>query len=525
MSAFEPTLTPIRDHDAELAKANASLAKLAETRNDRWYPKFHIASQAGWINDPNGLSYYKGRWHVFYQLHPYSAQWGPMHWGHVSSDDMVTWRREPVAFAPSLEQEKDGVFSGSAVIGDDGKLKFYYTGHRWWNGKDNTGGDWQVQMLAEPDDDNLTHETKRGMLIDCPTDKVDHHFRDPKVWKTAGKWWMTFGVSSADKRGQMWLYESDDMVEWTFKTVLFEHPDPNVFMLECPDFFPIRDTEGNEKWVIGFSAMGAKKRGFEIHSTSAAGYMIGSWTPGEAFVPESEFRLWDCGHNFYAPQSFNTVPGDTDEVAGTGRQIMYGWMSPFIEPVPMQDDGWCGQLTLPREITLGSRCGDIHTAPVAEVEGLREDTIDFGAVELPQDGEKVLLDDAEAVEIEMTIDLDASTAERAGLRVHATGDGAYTAIGFDEQIGRVVLDRGAMRNGDRGYRAAPLDADELTGKLELRVFVDRGSVEVYVNHGHQVLSSYSYASEGPRAVKLVAESGSLKVDALKIHHLKSIGLE
>ena len=97
---------------------------------------------------------------------------------------------------------------------------------------------------------------------------------------------------------------------------------------------------------------------------------------------------------------------------------------------------------------------------------------------------------------------------------------------YDGQIGRVVVDRQAMANGDRGYRAAPLtDAELASGKLDLRVFVDRGSVEVYVNGGHQVLSSYSYASEGPRAIKLVAESGSLKVDSLKLHHMKSIGLE
>lgn len=518
-----PTLTPISDHDAQLAKAETALTALAATRRDRWYPKFHIASNAGWINDPNGLCRYKGRWHVFYQLHPYSAEWGPMHWGHVSSADMVTWKREPIAFAPSLEQDRNGVFSGSAVIGDDGRLRFYYTGHRWINGHDSSDGDWQVQMLAEPDDDDLAHETKLGMIVDCPTEKVNHHFRDPKVWKTDGVWYMTFGVSSADKRGQMWLYTSRDMVEWTFKTVLFEHPDPNVFMLECPDFFPIRDEHGTEKWVIGFSAMGTSKQGFMNRNVNNAGYMIGSWTPGEAFVPETEFRLWDCGHNFYAPQSFNTENGDTNDFDDTARQIMVGWMSPFVEPVPTRADGWCGQLTLPRVITL--RGGDIHTEPAAEIEQLREDTIDFGPITLEQDSERTLLDDAEAVEIEMTIDLDSSTAERAGLRVHATDDGAYTAIGYDDQLGRVVVDRGAMAHGDRGYRTAPLDTDEQTGKLDLRVFVDRGSVEVYVNGGHQVLSSYSYASEGPRAIRLVCESGSLTVDSLKIHHLKSIGLE
>ena len=369
-----PVLTPIRDHAAELAKAEAGVAEMAAKRNNRWYPKYHIASNGGWINDPNGLCFYKGRWHVFYQLHPYGTQWGPMHWGHVSSTDMLNWKREPIMFAPSLEQEKDGVFSGSAVIDDNGDLRFYYTGHRWANGHDNTGGE---------------------------------------------------------------------------------------------------------------------------------------------FKPETEFRLWDCGHNYYAPQSFN---------AG-GRQIVYGWMSPFVEPIPMQDDGWCGQLTLPREITLGDD-GDVITAPVAEMEGLREDTLDHGSITLDMDGKQIIADDAEAVEIEMTIDLAASTAERAGLKIHATEDGAYTYVAYDAQIGRVVVNRQAMANGDQGYRAAPLtDAELASGKLDLRVFVDRGSVEVYVNSGHQVLSSYSYASEGPRAIKFVAEFGNLKVESLKLHHMKSIGLE
>ena len=516
MTDFTPVYTPIHDHAEELAKAEAGVAKLRAERNDRWYPKFHIASDGGWINDPNGLCFFAGRWHVFYQLHPYGTQWGSCHWGHVSSADMLTWRREPIAFAPSLEQEKDGVFSGSAIVGDDGRLRFYYTGHRWANGHDGSDGEWQVQMLAEPDDDTLNTVTKRGMVVDCPREKVWSHFRDPKVFKADGTWYMVFGVSSADKRGQMWLYTSEDMAEWTFKRVLFQHPDPDVFMLECPDFFPVTDKDGNEKWVIGFSAMGSKAHGFMNRNANNAGYMIGTWVPGEEFQPETEFRLWDCGHNFYAPQSF-TAPD--------GRQIMYGWLSPFVQPIPMEQDGWCGNLTLPREITLGDD-GDIHTAPVAEMAGLRERTFDHGEITLGVNGEQVISDDAEAVEIEMTIDLKGSTAERAGLRVHATPDGSYTSVAYDDQIGRVVIDRAANALGDRGYRAAPLSPAELAAsELKLRVYVDRGCVEVYVNDGSQALSSYSFPTEGPRAVKLVAESGTLHVTSLKLHHMKSIGLE
>ncbi|MBW3083729.1 glycoside hydrolase family 32 protein [Bifidobacterium phasiani] len=516
MTDFTPTLTPFADHDAELAKAEAGVAKLAATRNDRWYPKFHIASDGGWINDPNGLCYYKGRWHVFYQLFPYGTAWGLCHWGHVSSADLVTWRREPITMAPSLEQERDGVFSGSAAIGDDGELRFYYTGHRWANGRDNTGGEWQVQMMAVPDDDELRHVTKLGMIIDCPRDKVHWHFRDPKVWKTGDVWYMVHGVSSADRRGQMWLYTSEDMVEWTFKTVLFEHPDPDVFMLECPDFFPLADRDGNEKWVLCFSAMGSRPKGFMNRNANNAGYMIGTWEPGGAFEPQTEFRLWDCGHNYYAPQSFD---------APDGRRIMVGWMSPFDHAMAMAGDGWCGQLTQLREVFLGED-GDVHTVPVPEADALRADDVEFGAVDLAEGGRMTLDADLEAGEIELSIDLANTTAERCGLRVHETQDGGYVYVAYDAQTGCVVLDRQNGSGTDGGYRAAPLSDDELAADaLKLRVFVDRGSVEVYVNDGHQVLSSYNFPTQGPRAVSLTCESGGLRVKGLTLHHLNGIALE
>ena len=325
---------------------------------------------------------------------------------------------------------------------------------------------------------------------------------------------MTFGVTSKEHRGQMWLFSSHDMVRWTYERVLFEHPDPDVYMLECPDFFPIQDAHGHERWVIGFSAMGAKPSGFMNLNVSNAGYIIGDWTPGGAFEPDSEFRLWDWGHNFYAPQSF--VDGD--------RHIMYGWMSPFTPPIPMEDDGWCGNLTLPREITLGDD-GDLHTAPVSEMTGLREHTTELGPTRLDTNELKTIVPDAQAVEIEMTIDLRETTAERAGLRVHATDDGAFTAIGYDAQTQRVVIDRQAAARGDRGYRAAPLSEQELaSGLLKLRVFVDHGCVEVYINDGRQVMSSYSYPSAGPRAVMLATESGGMVVRDLTVHTLASIGL-
>ena len=309
-----PVLHEIKNHSEALAQAEAGVAAMAAERNNRWYPKFHIASNGGWINDPNGLCFYKGRWHVFYQLHPYGTQWGPMHWGHVSSTDMLNWKREPIMFAPTLEEEKDGVFSGSAVIGDDGELKFYYTGHRWANGQDNTGGDWQVQMLAEPDNDELTSATKRGMIIDCPTDKVDHHYRDPKVWKTGDTWYMTFGVSSADKRGQMWLFSSKDMVRWNTSARALPAPGSGcVHASDRPDFFPIKDKDGNEKWVVASPPWVQAQR---LHEPQRQQRRLHDRhvEPGGDSNRKPSSACGIAATELLRPQSFNV----------DGRQIVYG---------------------------------------------------------------------------------------------------------------------------------------------------------------------------------------------------------
>ncbi|MBW3087731.1 sucrose-6-phosphate hydrolase [Bifidobacterium sp. 82T24] len=494
------------DHDEALARAEAGVAALAAERNDRWYPRFHIASPGGWINDPIGPCRFKDRWHVFYQLHPYGTQWGSMHWGHVSSDDMVSWRREPIALAPSLEAERDGVFAGSAVVGDDGRMWLFYTGHRWANGVDDADGNFEVQCAAVSDDG--VHFRKLGVVID----NIDRFpdFRDPKVWKQDGLWYMVFGMSTRDRRGQVLLYVSEDMRIWHFDRILYRHPNPSVYMLECPDFFPLKDKEGNESWVLSFSAMGERPNGFANRNHHNAGYVIGSWEPGEAFTPRTEFRMWDWGHNFYAPQS---MP------APDGRRLQYGWMSAFVPPIPNQGDGWCGQLTVPRQIRLDSY-GCIRSNPADELEGLRESTVTFAPFTLGINETRTIVEDGGAVEIEMEIDINHSTAEFGGLKVHSTSDNAHTCVYYDAQTHRILIDRHSNARGDRGYRAAPFTSNS----LKLRVFIDSASVEVFVNDGEQAMTSYSFPSEGPQAVEISAESGTLDIPFLRVHHLRPIGL-
>lgn len=494
---------PTYDQSEQIKQAEIGVEKLLKQRNDRWYPLEHIASQGGWINDPNGLCYYQGRYHAYYQLHPYGTQWGPMHWGHVSSEDLVTWRREPIAMAPSFEAEKDGVFSGSAVVSDDGKLVFYYTGHRWRNGVNEDAGNLQEQCMAISEDG--IHFEKKGVVVPCPDDRI-LHFRDPKVWKQGNTWRMVFGVSTPEHRGEIWMYESDDMIHWEFDRPIYQHPDSNVFMLECPDMFPLED-----KWVICYSAMGLKPKNFEARNHNNAGYVIGTWEPGGNFHQETEFHLWDAGHNYYAPQTFQ---------ASDGRRLMFGWMSPFTEPIPMQDDGWCGQFTVPREVTLA---GDhLRTQPIHEFSRLDADTKNFGSISLAVNESKTICSDIETADIEMEIDLAHSQAERIGLEVHRTSNGDHTLICYDDQLERVVVDRHCNTYGDRGYRTAPLDSDD--NILKLRIIIDRGSVEVFVNDGLEVMSSYSFPADGSREIRLIAESGvgSAQINQLTVSRLNTI---
>jgi beta-fructofuranosidase len=168
-----------------ITKAEQELQSRREGLNLRWYPRYHLAARAGWMNDPNGLVWFDGWYHAFYQHHPYSTQWGPMHWGHARSKDLVHWEHLPVALAPEGAEDKDGCFSGSAVVDGD-TLALIYTGHKFHGDPDDEANLYQVQCLATSRDG--IHFSREGMVVDTPPGL--HHFRDPKVWREgrAGTW-------------------------------------------------------------------------------------------------------------------------------------------------------------------------------------------------------------------------------------------------------------------------------------------------------------------------------------------------
>ena len=304
-----------------LLQANTAVNETKDQINPRWYPRYHLAPQAGWMNDPNGLVWFDGYYHAFYQHHPYSPVWGPMHWGHARSLDMVNWEHLPVALAPEGPEDKDGCYSGSAVVAGD-ELALIYTGNKF-HGEDCEENLYQVQCLATSRDG--IHFARQGQVIDTP--EGVHHFRDPKVWRDNDRWYMVVGAR-VDNIGEVQLYQSDDLRSWEYLHPLAQADEKMGYMWECPDFFALKD-----KHILMFSPQGIAAEGYHYRNLFQSGYTVGSWQEDATYHIEQPFCEMDHGHDFYAPQSF---------VAADGRRIVIGWLAMWGSPMPEKADGWAG---------------------------------------------------------------------------------------------------------------------------------------------------------------------------------------
>lgn len=460
----------------ELQRAQAGVEAMRARRGSAFYPGYHLAPPAGWMNDPNGLIWFGGQYHAFYQHHPYSADWGPMHWGHATSEDMVHWQQQPIALAPGDEEDRDGCFSGSAVD-DDGVLSLIYTGHVWLDGEGNDSAIREVQCLATSRDG--IHFEKQGAVLLPPEGIM--HFRDPKVWRQDGAWWMVIGARDRHDSGQVLLYRGSSLRDWTFDRVLAGAKAGESYMWECPDFFPL----GEQQYLM-FSPQGMRPDGYDYRNRFQSGVIAGRWLPGGGFTPQSPFRELDRGHDFYAPQSFS---------AADGRRVIIAWMDMWESPMPSKLEGWAGCMTVARE--LKEVDGELRQLPVAELLSLRRQATAIEAGTLV--GERQLADGVKCHELLLTWDTQASDAEHYGVRL-----GNSLRLYVDNQARRLVLWRDSPDAGLDGYRSIPLPGGVL---LSLRIFFDSSSVEVFVNDGEAVLSSRIYPREGDRALRLYAAHG------------------
>lgn len=418
-------------------------------------PRFHYTAPTHWINDPNGLCFHGGRYHVYFQHNPNASHWGDMHWGHASSADLVTWRDEPIALAPMPGGfDGGGCFSGSfAVV--SGQPTLYYTGYT---------AERQVQCVATSTDLQAWVQQPERTLIDPPPGVEGHDFRDPYVFQHDGGWCMVVGASLHHERGQCLLYRSDDGVQWRYCGPLFTAPDLSTgVMWECPNFFPLGD-----RWVLTISRW----------PLLGAHAWVGRFE-GDRFTPEWD-GVMDPDGGAFAHLTF-TAPD--------GRALQWAWMCEQREQALVDADGWSGALTVPRELTLDAQ-GRLNQRPVAEIARLREAPVDITAT-------------GAATGVRHTfsgafLDIEATFAQpgrdKLGLTVRAAPDGSEaTRIVYWRDARRLSIERSRSSLDPSARRqdvhAALYLADD--EPLQLRVLVDASVLEVYAN-GRLCLSTRIY---------------------------------
>ena len=276
-------------------------------------PAFHATPTIGWMNDPNGFSIYQGKCHLFYQYHPYSNEWGPMHWGHLNTEDFIHWERLPAALAPDQPCDAAGCFSGGAVELPDGRHLLMYTGVQRERDEDGFLRDVQTQCVAIGDGLNYEKYPLNPVLTksDLPEGGSAVDFRDPKVWREQdGTYYAVIGNRTPDDSGAILLYKSMDGLKWDYVRTLDACHNQYGKMWECPDFFPL---DGRQ--VLLTSPQDMYPIGLEFHAGNNALCLLGDYD-GEEFHRQA-VQAVDYGLDFYAPQTL---------VAPDGRRIMIAWM-------------------------------------------------------------------------------------------------------------------------------------------------------------------------------------------------------
>lgn len=434
---------------------------------------FHLTPTVGWINDPNGFSRYQGEYHLFYQYHPYSTVWGPMHWGHQKTRDFIKWEQLPCALAPDTEYDGQGCFSGSAVE-HEGKHILMYTGVLDRVEEDGSHVLRQTQCIAVGDGVNYEKLPENPVITAqaLPEGSSEEDFRDPRIWKEGDTFYAAVGSLGADGSGQIALFSSADAREWRFESILDANGGRYGKMWECPDFFPLQDSQ-----VLIVSPQFMHAEGLEFHNGNNAVYFVGSYDRGEKKFLRKEARSVDYGLDFYAPQTVET---------GDGRRVMTGWLQSWDNYLTPEEFLWSGIMSIPRELEL--RDGRLIQNPVRELEHYRRNEVSHKGVTLSETRGKTELDGIRGRVLDMEVEADVSRSDTLTLHL-AAGEGFETTLTYDKEKGTLTTDRtySGLKKDLLCTRSMYVDTKD--GKLKLRLLMDKYTLEVFVNGGEQAMSS------------------------------------
>lgn len=468
--------------------AYEKVKKLKETvASDPFRLHYHIMPPVGLINDPNGFVFYNDQYHIFYQWNPFETKHGAKFWGHCISDDLVNWKEAPIALAPDQWYDKDGCYSGSAIVYRD-KLYVYYTG----NVKDEAGNRKTYQCLAISEDG--IHFEKKGPVIYLPKGYTAH-FRDPKVFEKAGQWYMVLGAQTEDEKGEVVMYTSPDLQNWNFQGTLAGSGHNGLgdfgYMWECPDLI-----ERNGKDILLVCPQGLEPKGFEFQNIFQSGYFAGKVDYDKISFEHRNFVELDRGFDFYAPQ--------TTEDA-TGRRILFGWMGNAEEMDARQPTihyEWIHALTLPRELEWKNE--KLYQRPVEELCLLRRDEVEHSNVVVSNENVELPGVYGRVFELEIIIkDLDATD-----FLIEFAGNNQFH---YDSNS-RVCTFTRTCFIGDGSMESRYCALNELRN---IRVFKDTSSVEIFINDGEEVFTSRLFDCPNVYGISFVSKGGKVTFSVKK----------
>lgn len=480
---------------------------------EQYRPQFHFSPEEKWMNDPNGMVYFNDEYHLFYQYHPYGTTWGPMHWGHAVSKDLIHWEHLPIALSPD---ELGAIFSGSAVVDWNNTTGFFekdqpglvaiYTSAGTYPDSDRP---LQQQSLAYSKDNGRTWVKYEGNPVLSNVNITD--YRDPKVFWHEGtnKWVMVLATGQS-----ITIYTSLNLKEWEFASEFGNSAGSHDGVWECPDLFKLPVDGGQEKWVMIVS-IGDNGQSAEGSRTQ---YFIGEFD-GTTFVNDHDDStiLWlDYGRDNYAGVSWSDIQD--------GRRIYLGWMSNwrYANQVPTKE--WRSAMTLPRELTLAATEAGIRLfqKPVAEVSRIRKETESYSATKIDT-GSTVSVPLKNTL-LECNIEFEKENSSQFGLIIQHSKQ-EKTVIGYNAVEEKLFVDR--TQSGEHSFstsfpavQEAPLKLEDQ--RLKLQLFLDASSIEVFANNGEAAITSLLFPSELGQELILFSNEGTTNVLELNVTELDSI---
>lgn len=465
------------------------------TATEEFRPLYHFTPESGWMNDPNGLIYVDGEYHLFYQHYPDSTVWGPMHWGHAVSTDLLNWEELPIAIYPD---SLGYIFSGSAVLDTENSSGFgstatppmvaIFTYHD--AEKANTDSNiFQNQAIAFSLDKGRTWEKYEGNPV-LPNPGI-RDFRDPKVSQITNSdgsqsWIMTLAVLD-----HINFYSSPDLKNWTLLGEFGKTIGAHGGVWECPDLLPFKTPSGEDKWVLLVSINPGGPQ-----SGSATQYFIGDFENGQ-FTPDDTMIRWlDYGPDNYAGVTWSNLPAEQN------RTLFVGWMSNWLYADVVPTEAWRSAMTVPRELSLFEVDGTllVKSAPAKELEKLRSEEykVSQESSELP----------SEAVELYAEVNSDSFSVTFS----NELGENMV----ISKENGLVSIDRRNAGKSDFKREFAAIHSAPMSWEAkEFRIFLDASSVELFVNGGELVMTSILFPTSPWKNVAF-----SKNLDSIEIYRLE-----